>query len=778
MAIAKVEQYNGAPALIIDGKPYPPMYATIRTINGEEMVIDEEYYKKLGESGIKVYFLICDTEWIKKGAFGLFCEEAEKLLRAVPDAYIVMRISMHAPPEWCEANPDETLTYSDGKKKLANLWTESYRKEYPGGIYSFCSEKWREDASAALTEIHKLVKASPYADRVIGYFFAAGGTSEWYYLTPFFYDEKVTYGDSGGFRCTERHPEYQGVYGDFSPAFMKNFSSYLRAKYKTDEALQAAWHDDEVTIDNPKIPGVDARYTLYGVDYDLKFQTSLANLPAPGIPTNGTNIGQFLNIDQRMDVFDFYRALHKGTADAVIHFSRVVKELDPNMVTGAFFGSSTNTRHYDYGKIGYVEYVLKSGYVDFMATPPGYENRQPGGFAGIRQTFDTYKLHNALFTVEDDARTHMENHTWRAAYEMYTVEDSVNVMKRDFGRNICEDLQSWWFDQILGGRRYKHPELYKLMGRMQKIALESYELDRRKNSEIALIYDEESHHVVSEQMNQQFFDVFRCYECDVVGAPIDRYFHDDMANPAMPDYKLYIFVNCIYLSTEEREIIKKKLAKNHATALFLYGAGIMNPDCSPIFDMKYSEELTGISMEYTDGVYDGKFKVSGEHPIATGLLDDELYGDYKRKMRYNSSGYRGKVREIEHCILPLITADDSTAETVAYFCDSGKPTLSVKDMGDYTAIYSGAKHLDNEVIRSIAAFAGCHIYCDSNDVFYANKNYITFHASKGGEKVIKLPVPMTATEVYEGKVYAENSSEIRFKIKRGETKMFRIEAKK
>ena len=192
MAIAKVENYNGAPALIIDGKPYPPMYATIRTINGEEMVIDEEYYKKLGESGIKVYFLICDTEWIKKGAFKLFSEEAEKLLRAVPDAYIVMRKSMHAPPEWSEANPDETISYSDGKKKEAKLWTESYRKDYPGGIYSFCSEKWRNDASAALTEIHNLVKASPYADRVIGYFFAAGGTSEWYYLTPFFYDSKVT----------------------------------------------------------------------------------------------------------------------------------------------------------------------------------------------------------------------------------------------------------------------------------------------------------------------------------------------------------------------------------------------------------------------------------------------------------------------------------------------------------------------------------------------------------------------------------------------------------
>ncbi len=34
---------------------------------------------------------------------------------------------------------------------------------------------------------------------------------------------------------------------------------------------------------------------------------------------------------------------------------------------------------------------------------------------------------------------------------------------------------------------------------------------------------------------------------------------------------------------------------------------------------------------------------------------------------------------------------------------------------------------------------------------------------------------MTATEVYEGKVYAEKSSELRFNIKSGETKMFRIE---
>ena len=48
MAFAKVENYNGAPALLIDGKPYPPMCATIRTINGDVSHADEAYYKRLG----------------------------------------------------------------------------------------------------------------------------------------------------------------------------------------------------------------------------------------------------------------------------------------------------------------------------------------------------------------------------------------------------------------------------------------------------------------------------------------------------------------------------------------------------------------------------------------------------------------------------------------------------------------------------------------------------------------------------------------------------------
>ena len=80
-------------------------------------------------------------------------------------------------------------------------------------------------------------------------------------------------------------------------------------------------------------------------------------------------------------------------------------------------------------------------------------------------------------------------------------------------------------------------------------------------------------------------------------------------------------------------------------------------------------------------------------------------------------------------------------------------------------------------MRNIAKGAGCHIYSDSGDVLFANRNYITFHASTSGKKTIKLPGICSAFEVYEKKYYCENSNEIVFDTVVGETKMFRITKK-
>ena len=528
--MAKVENYNGYPAIMVEGKPYPPMMATIRTNNRDHMIIDEEYYKNLGKSGIKIYFLICDTEWLKPQGFDMFCEEAEKLLKAVPDAYIMVRIGMHPTPKWCEENPDETLTYSDGIKKPMHLYTESYEAEYPA-MYSLCSEKWRHDAGEALLDMVKKIKALPYGDRVIGYFFAAGGTSEWYYMTPSEYTSKTTVCDSGGWEQTGDF-DFDDVYADLSPAFKKSFSVYLKNIYGTNEALRKAWNDETADIDNPTIPDCTARYYVNGVDYDIAHPAKLwANSGPPEPPTNGTNIGHFLDIKKHRDVFDFYRAWHIGVAESVVYFGNVVKSYDEQLLTGAFYGSAGSNKPFSMGQIGGVTNILNSGKIDFLASPGVYENRQPGGFVGQRQVPDSYALRNTIFIVEEDARTHFENPYYAKYMELFSMEDSLSILKREFGRNICQNLQAWWFDQIIGGRRYKHEDIYALFEKQQKIAHEAYSKDRTKNSEIAFIYDEESYHVVAEETTHQMVELFRNYEIDIIGAPCDRYYHNDMADP-------------------------------------------------------------------------------------------------------------------------------------------------------------------------------------------------------------------------------------------------------
>lgn len=775
MANAQIQNYNGTPTIFVDGKPYGPMMATIRTCLNGGRVLDEEYYRNLGKSGIKFFFVICDTQWAVPDGFQQFRQEAETILRAVPDAYLFLRVGMHPSAEWVAENPDETMTYSDGLKKPASLYTESLQQQYPA-MYSLSSQKWREEASKHLLELYDKVEALPFADRIVGYFFAAGGTSEWYYLTPTEYTPKTRYLDTGGFEQTA-DTDYDNVYADLSPAFRREFSLYLRTKYKTDEALRRAWKDDTVTLENPRIPDCEKRYYVNGIDYDIDHPPKmLSTSDKPEGPSNGTNIGHFIDLEKHRDVFDFYQALHQGTANSVIHFGKVIKERSGgNKLTGAFYGSAGSVKFFSFGQVTGTRSILDSGAIDFLASPSVYENRQPGGFAGQRQVFDSYAIRNRIFIVEDDARTHHENAYYRNYFELYTIEDTYGVLKRDFGRNLCQNTQGWWFDQLIGGGRYKDPDIYKLFARQQEIAAASLEQDRRKNSQIAFIYDEESFHVISEESSHQMVELLRNYEIDKIGAPADRYYHNDMADPAMPDYKLYIFANTLYLNDAERETIRKKLRKNRATALFLYGSGVINPDREPIFSPDHITELTGIHMEQNNDVVSGKFKFTPQGTaLSEGVDRGDSHGDFKRKMWANASSYMNRIKTSRVNLYPEFYAREEDALCAARLLETGHPALSVKEAEGFTSIYCASKYLGADVLRAIARFAGCHIYTDSEDVLYANRHYVVLHAASSGEKTVCLPQKASAWEVYEEKLYSRESNVIQFSMTRGETKMFEL----
>ena len=764
MSTAKIDTHNGTPALEINGETFSLMAMTTR-------IKDEEYLRGLRKAGVRVYFVFANTDWLRPGksfdetqdwrewgGFASFQSEAERLLRVVPDAYIIVRVGLHPPVSWMESHPDDLLRYSDGETMPCVINSEVHYDHVPG-CYSLCSDAWRKDGGEALMHFCEQVEQSPFADRVIGYFLGAGGTSEWYYVN----------------QITEAG---MNKYADISPAFRKEYGRILREHYGTEEALRAAWKKDDATFENPGIPDLHEREY---VDIDKLIIHSLVTFECAdridyGIHYNNqepTRKGVFLNVNGYRHVYDFFNAWHEGTANTMIHFARLLKTRNPETLVGSFYGSLGCTDYYGSSTTTGTRKILDSGVVDFLAAPGVYNNRWPGGYVAQREVQDSFTLRKMLFLSEEDSRTHLDCDFYRDANNFFTIQDTLNTLKRDFARNLCENTFAWWFDQHQNGGRYKHEDIYKMMAVQQRVALEAAGHGKPKANEIAIIYDEESIHLVSKGVNRTMLDYYRTSDLGRIGAPVDYYFHDDLTNEAMPDYKLYLMLNTFCLTDTEREAIRKKAAKNHAMVVWLYAPGFVNFDRAIPMDTSNISELTGMQVNCITETHSVKFRITDpKHPALRYAVPDRFYGWIDREVC--STIWVGSVLDVPF-LNPCFTIEEGEGVTVlGRYCIDGKPAFAMKDTGDFVSVYCTTQILRAELLTSLAEYAGCHIYGYEDDCIYANENFVNIHAENTGKHVLHFKHKCSPYEIYEGKYYGKDIDTLELELYRGQTLTFSV----
>lgn len=757
MVEARLKMKNGAPAVYVNGEEFPFSQAiTVRTHKNGKIIFDEEYFKGLHRAGIRLYYVTCDTDWCHAGNLENLREECGKLLSCVPNAYIMVRIGLHPPVSFVKDHPEECFTYNDGVADPVILANETFKEFYPH-LYSEASDKWREEAGNALIDMCEKIEKEPFSDRIIGYFFAAGGTSEWYYLLNL---------------------EQGKRYGDFSEAFRRAFSAYLKEKYGTNEALRKAWHDDTADIDRPAIPSLEERFYAFDFDETYEREDEVVVDFLMSAASNGYNVGNFLNVDKCARAFDFYRAWHVATAKSQIYFGELIKKrYGGALLTGSFYGSYGCTNFYSGSTAGAVIEILDSGAIDFLAAPGVYVNRNPGGFTGQREMEDSFFLRGKTFVTEEDTRTHLEKSYFRSMFDYYDETDALNAIKRDFGRNLCGNLPYWWYDHEVGGGRYKNEKIYELFCRQGEIArLAAGKTDRSKVSEIAYLYDEKSIHLISDRTTKEIVEYFNNYEAARIGAPADKYFWNDISNPAMPDYKLYVFFNVFALSAKDREAIFAKLSKNHASAIFVYASGAIDFEEENRLSGENVSKLTGIRTRLVKEKHFTKYRVLRlpENDTFGALSDRRIYGVNNRPLNNNILTV---IKQVTTFACPLFVAEDENATVLARFCENNLPAITMKDSGGFVSYFLAAKVLDADVLRAIAKKAGCHIYENGDDVLYVSRNFICLHASSDGEKTLKFREKCSPYELYEKKYYGAGVTEIRFNAKIGETYTFELRDK-
>lgn len=671
--VARVMPYRGKPAVTIDGRPIFP-FAMLS-------LGSDDCRREWAATGAHLYTIDCGLGNTFPGRFdAASVNRAFAALLAVdPRALVFPRIPVTAPAWWIAANPDEECIYEGGKRS---------------GVQSMASRKWLRDMGEDLDRFVRHVRTAPYAAHVIGFHICSGTTAEW-----------------------QAWGLWDGETGDFSPACVRAFRDWLRARYGVDARLQAAWRDPAVTLATAAIPGRADRLRA----------------------------GRLLRRDaEARRVLDFYAFWPNPVADAICHFARVARRASAGQsLIGFFYGyapqyaeMANESQHLA------LDRVLASPDVDFLCSPAMYSGRQPGGTSTFMSATASVRLHGKFWFDESDIRTHQAaNPLARCADE----RESIGVLKREFANVVASGAGMWWFD--MEGGWFRGPAFSALF-RSMRDAGESLLRDPLRvdlPEEIAFVLDEKSFHRngppgsplstpgVLEMVSQ----------AARIGAPVGLYLLSDL--PRMPRHRLVVFLNAIDLTAADRRAIDA-LKRGGVTLVFAYGAGIGSVSGGGATESEAGmEALTGMRIAIT------------EKP---GLM--------------LAASTSGVVFGVSHAASPRFVVQDPEATVLAQYADR-TTAVARRDLAGWTSVFCGVPGMPMAFLRHLAREAGVHVLAGGADTVIAGGGIVAVHASTSGAKTITLPGRCRIDELCaQGAPLRAVGNGINFTMRERETRIFRI----
>ena len=653
------------------------------------------------------------------------------------------------PGKWFrEQYPSEISMRDDGSP------AGMFASQNAGNNPSFSSNVYRELSHQAMTAFINHLE-SKYGDHIVGYQVGNGFGGEWLPFNSFWET-----------RPGENPPEKFGV-EDYSPPAKAAFRQWLREKYKTDAALQTAWHDSNVTLDTVTLPNEIERYS--------------------------TNRGIFFDPALGCRVPDFFTFYNDSVASVLVENARWVKELtNRKKIVGSFYGylwcNFPNLSAVHSGQLGLTK-VLNCPDIDFICSPYTYDNKGIGGPNNSQTLPEAVALHDKLYFNEVDTETHLKQRQWRRGNSLNNPKqfaETKALLIRDYAYALTKGNGLWWTD-LMGGD-YHDDQIISLLAQLKKIDQQSLELNKGSNAEIAVIMDESAFTYTGdgEPLWNALLTAQKQWEFGFIGAPWEPQLLSDIDNPKLADYKFYIFLNTFHVTPKQRDAIHAKLKKNHATALWIYAPGFIDDQKCSVDNML---ALTGIQcredpmpdelhVDLTD-----QHRTDGQPSPATGVqsygtdvnvrdiiryYDHQVYLKDPRDptLKRDLPGFR---------ITPRFYVDDTHAETLGILTPLNKPGLVRKGQDGWMSIYSAAPIVPAPLLRELAKSAGCHIYDDANDVVTANASFLSIYSPHGGERTIRLPMKSNVTDLLENKTIVRGVTEFPLTLAANQSVLFQLE---
>ncbi len=726
--VTKVEMINGKPTYTINGEPSSALWYTTPFRGLEDAL------STISNSGIETYvsYQTClgdyETQtglWNENGSFDYqrFDKNINTILSASTEANIIVSIGMYAPSWWLEQNPGEAATSVDIN---GNVTT------YPAA--SFGSEKWKKESGEKLQEIIAHMRQQSYYSRVAGIRLLGGNTYEF-----------LTFGSQSE----------TGV-PDYSQAALNFFRNWAKEEYGTVEKLREAWNDPTIeSFESIEAP-------------------SFAELKEDG------GCGMLYNPQTQQKLIDFRNLLSEMTADTLLYWAKCAKEAtDYKLVVGAYYGylfmgsywASVGTEQ------SVIDEVISSEYLDFFASPIGYNERQLGESIYAQAISDSMRTYGKLFIAEQDNRTvlcgQFAGSSWTdrdfAVGNTHTMEDTLLQEKRDMVFNLVNGNGEWLFD--MNGGWLSDDQIYEFSRDINdEYNFYNYvETDLLNDIAIILPDDNASYYRTSQGSdgngvigNQDTVGTYMYKnhrkQLNKIGAGYDVYALSTLTAGKVPEHKINIFFTPYVLSKEEREAINERCKKDGQINIFLYLSGWGDEDG---YDITNMTELTGFTFGMNDKRSSGQVTITNK----TSALTEGLLG----------TNFGTQISTTKYYLQEIYVEPDADTVVLGELSDTGNAGFVMKDMGDWTSIYAATPCLSTDVYRNILKMADIHAYSENkSDIIWTNSAYVGVHSAASGMKKIYLPDNYAVYDVFEEKYISMNTNVIEYYNKVNDTHLFRL----
>lgn len=672
---------GGKPNLYINGKKSIPMIFCLSDFHAADPMTAyaQKNIKAFGEKGIdlvQIHIFLHKT-WHKITPFSVeyLKGEMSAVLRANPNAGIILRLHLSPPYWWLRDNPDEVCVYGEGESYRDNGEdSERLIKDDAENFLrvSLASEKWKKEAGEQVKKMLAEIAKYEEGDHLVGIHVACGVYGEW----------------------------HQWGFGSYQPDYGKcmthYFRKWLKEKYVTDENLQKAWKNATVTIDKAELAPPESRCFDRGLDFRV-----------PGD-----------------DVYavDSLRALQRSVSNAIEYFAEIIKSAwERPILVGTFYGYVDNWYQSSVGGHLDAEYLSTSTFIDYWSAPFMYspQARNPGGVAIARGLLESARLNGILWLTEmDSAPLGTENFV---GGDPARNAESVALLRRNVLEPFSKGMGMWYFDHRIfaflssaknNGSIYEKfgwwdsEVMMNEIGFLQKVVKTYASLEYHPEADVLVVYDSEYYYYApgNSIMSGTIFPEWYL-TLGKSGVAYDSIYLHDIEKAEINRYKCVIFYNAIRLTEDKRKFIKERICTENRHVVWINAIGYLDDEGK---DLALVKDVTGFDVGIEDTNYtDIKIIKNGKTISADGSFVSQFF--------------------IE---------DDANTVKIAEYAN-GRTAGAMREYATYISWQFMLPPLDIDLLRTIFSTADIHFYSDGGQALLVGAGMIIV-TSEVGEVVLHL----------------------------------------